>query len=227
MSRPPTLRVSNLVRYQQAYLSPEAPASQARQSFRRYPRLYHLPLVDAEGRYVALFPKRSLLQVPPETPVQNLPHKEITPLPSYATIYDALQAMELHKIPEVPVVSEEGRHLGLVTTDSLVRWWSRLGAVQEPGAVIILESYLHDYSLAEIAQIFEAEDIRILSAYLLRHDSDLQKTYIVLKVNQIYLSRAIDLLERKGYRIVSLQGDQLMEKKARDHLEALLRYLKM
>ncbi|RMF51370.1 MAG: hypothetical protein D6750_03770, partial [Bacteroidetes bacterium] len=86
---------------------------------------------------------------------------------------------------------------------------------------------LHDYSLAEIAQIFEAEDIRILSAYLLRHDSDLQKTYIVLKVNQIYLSRAIDLLERKGYRIVSLQGDQLMEKNARDHLEALLRYLKM
>lgn len=227
MSRPPTLRVSNLARYPRSYLSPDTTAHQARQSFRRHPRLYHLPLVDTEGHYLALFPKRALVRATAEMPLRDLPWKEIAPLPPYATVYDALQEMERHKISEVPVINEEGRYTGLITPDTLVRWWSRLGAVQEPGAVLILESYLHDYSLAEIAQIFEAEDLRILSAYLLHHDSDLQKTYIVLKVNQIYLSRALDLLERKGYRIVSLQGDLLMEKNARDQLAALMRYLKM
>lgn len=227
MSRPPTLRVSNLARYKRSYLTPDTSAQEARQSFRRHPRLYHLPLVDAEGLYIALLPKRALLQTAPDTPLRNLPWKEVPPLPPYATVYDALQKMEQYKTPEVPVTSEEGRYAGLITPEALVQWWSRLGAVQEPGAVLILESYLHDYSLAEIAQILEAEDIRILSAYLLHHDSDLQKTYIVLKVNQIYLSRALDLLERKGYRVVSLQGDLLMEKNARDHLEALMRYLKM
>lgn len=227
MSRKPTLTILPLAHHHSLRLLPSDLARTARQAFHRHPRLYHLPITTPEGNYLALFPKRSLIKAPPTTPIEKLPRREIPALPTYATIYDALQQMEMHKTPEIAITDEEGMYSGLVTTDSLVRWWSQLGAVQEPGSVLILESYLRNYSLAEIAQVLESDDIRILSAYLLRHDTDLQKTYIVLKINTVYLARVLELLERKGYTPVTVHGDLLMEKNARDQLAALLRYLNM
>ncbi|GIV22401.1 MAG: hypothetical protein KatS3mg025_0060 [Bacteroidia bacterium] len=221
------LTVLPLLRYRKVALHPADTAQTARHTFSRHPRLYHLPLLSDQNEYLGLFPKRSLLRVTPDTPVGTLPYHTHPALPPYATIYDALQEMEAHKTPEIAVTDDENHYLGLITTDSLVRWWSHLGAVQEPGAVLILETYLHNYSLAEIAQILESDEIRILSAYLLKHDKDLQKTYIVLKVNSIYLTRVIELLERKGYHLAAIHGDRLMEKQARDQLNALLRYLNM
>ncbi|MCS6789569.1 MAG: CBS domain-containing protein [Bacteroidia bacterium] len=223
----PSLSLNHLLRYRKVFLPETATAAQARQLFHRFPRLYHLPIVSQEGKYVGLFSKRQLARKSPETSLLDIKWHSIPPLPTYATVYDALQHMENYKTPEVAVADEEGLYQGLITTDALVRWWSHLGAVQEPGAVLILEAYLRDYSLVEIASILESDEIRILSAYLLRHEEDLQKTYIVLKVNSIYLARSIELLERKGYRIAALHGDLLMEKNARDQLQALLRYLSL
>lgn len=216
-----------LARYRKLRLHPTSTAKDARRLFRRNPRLYHLPLLSDKGQYLTLFPKRSLLRTAPDTPLSDLPQVAISPLPPYATIYDALQEMETHKVPEIPLAAEDGSYLGLITTDSLVHWWAQLGAVQERGTVIVLETHLQNYSLAEIAQILESDDIRVLSLYLLRHEADLHKTYIVLKVNSIYLARSLELLERKGYHPVKLHGDLMMEKNARDHLQALIRYLEM
>ncbi|MCX8111631.1 MAG: CBS domain-containing protein [Bacteroidia bacterium] len=221
----PSLVVGSLARHGRVFLTPDSPVSLARKLFRKYPRLSHLPLTSSEKRYLALLPRQSLRGVPSSAPVENLTRFPLPPLPPYATIYDALQQMEEHQVTEMPVASDDGVYLGLVTTEALVHWWAQLGAVQEPGTVLILESTLRNYSLTEIAQCLESDEIRILSAYLLPHSTDPQRTYIVLKVNSIYLSRSIELLSRKGYPLVALHGDALMEKQARDQLRALLRYL--
>ncbi|MEN3041083.1 MAG: CBS domain-containing protein [Bacteroidia bacterium] len=221
----PTLTLSAIVRHGKVFLRPEATSREARRLFRRYAYLEHIPVVSAGHQYLALFPRKSLKRSSPDTTIENLSWLSVDPLLPSATVYEALQQMEKHKLTEVPIVSKEGEYLGLITTKSLVRWWSQLGAVQEPGAVIILETTLRDYSLAEIAQILESDDIRILSAYLLAHNTDLQRTYIVLKVNSIYLSRSINLLERKGYTPIAIHGDELMERQAQEQLSALLRYL--
>lgn len=223
----PALNLLPLARYRKVHLLPTSTAKEARRLFLRNPRLYHLPIVSESGKYLALFPKRSLLRTAPTAIISDLPQLSIAALPPYATIYDALQEMEARKVPEVPLTAEDGSYLGLITTDSLVHWWAQLGAVQEPGTVIVLETFLQNYSLAEIAQILESDDIRVLSLYLLRHEADLHKTYIVLKVNSIYLARSLELLERKGYHPVRLYGDLMMEKNARDQLQSLMRYLDM
>lgn len=223
----PALTVEPLLRHQKVFLHRDDTVCQARRLFRRYPLLEHIPLVTDERRYLALLPRRSIRGAAPETNLHALPLREVNPLLPYATIYDAVQGMSQQKIYELPVVTEEGTYLGLITPSVLVEWWGQLGAVQEPGAVVILESSLRQYSLAEIASIMESDEIRILSAYLLSHSEDLQRTYIVLKVNSIYLTRVIGLLERKGYHVVAVHGDTLMERQAREQLAALLRYLEM
>ncbi|MEN2992837.1 MAG: CBS domain-containing protein [Bacteroidia bacterium] len=223
----PSLTVLPLRRYSQAFVPLQASVRLARQLFRRYPRLSHLPVVSAEGKYIGLLARKALGEASLETSVGELPLASVPALLPYATIYDALQYMESYKSLAIPIQDEEGRYLGLITAEALVRWWSRIAAVQEPGTVLILETYLRDYSLAEIARILEGEEIRILSAYLLSPAGDYQKVFVVLKVNTIYLTRALELLERRGYNIVAVHGDLLMEKHARDQLQALLRYLNL
>lgn len=222
----PALTIASLLRYRRLSVTLDIPVRVARQLFRRYRRLRHLPIVSAEGRYLALLPLQALQNAPPDAPIETLTRVPLPPLPPYATIYDAIQQLERHQLSELPVASDEGIYLGLLTTDALVHWWSQLGAVQEPGAVLILETTPQDYSLTDIASILESDNIRILSAYLLTH-SDPRRIYVVLKVNSIYLSRSIDLLERKGYGIVAVHGDIMMERQAREQLSALLRYLNM
>ncbi|MCS7162131.1 MAG: CBS domain-containing protein [Bacteroidia bacterium] len=223
----PSLAVLPLRRYPQAFVSSQASVRSARQLFRRYPHLSHLPVVSAEGKYLGLLSRKALGGASPDTSVGDLPLASVPPLLPYATIYDALQYMESYKTLAIPIQDEEGRYLGLITAGGLVQWWSRIAAVREPGTVLILETYLRDYSLAEIARILEGEEIRILSAYLLSPTGDYQKIFIVLKVNTIYLTRALELLERRGYKVVAIHGDLLMEKHARDQLQALLRYLNL
>lgn len=221
----PTLSLVPLVRYRRVSLSPEASVQQARRLFRRHPRLYHLPIVDTEGKYLVLLPKRALARQPLSATLASLSWREITPLPPTATVYDALSHMHNQKTPEVPITSLEGKYLGLVTADSLISWWSQLGAVQERGSVLILETELQNYSLAQIAYIVESEGAQILSAYLLSHEEEPYKAYIVLKLNTPYLSPIISLLEREKYRVVNTHGDPVLEKNTQDQLRFLKRYL--
>jgi len=226
-SLPPTLAIAPLLRYRRVRLSPEATVQEARRLFARHPRLYHLPLVDAEGHYRWLLPKKALARQKPQAPVLSLPLKEVPALLPHATIYDALQLMHAHQTPEVPVTDPQNRYLGLLTADSLIQWWSQLGAVQERGSVLVLETDLSNYSLSHIAHIVESEHAQILSAYLLSHQEEPNKIYIVLKINTPYLSSIISLLERENYHLVSAHGDPILEKNAQDQINFVRRLMEL
>jgi CBS-domain-containing membrane protein len=223
----PTLSIVPLLRYRRIALSPEVTVLEARRLFRRHPRLYHLPVVDEEGRYRWLLPKKALARQAPYTLLLTLPLKEVTPLTPQATIYDALQLMHQYKTPEIPTTDDENHYLGLLTADALIQWWSQLGAVQERGSVLVLEADLHDYSLSHIAHIVESEHAQILSAYLLSHEAQPHKAYIVLKINTPYLNSIVSLLEREKYQLVSAHGDPALEKNTRDQIDFLRRLMNL
>ncbi len=222
---PPTLAIAPLLRYRRISLPLEATVQEARRLFARHPRLYHLPLIDAEGHYRWLLPKKALARQKPQAPVLSLPFKEVPALLPNATIYDALQLMHAHQTPEVPATDSQNRYLGLLTADSLIQWWSQLGAVQERGSVLVLETDLSNYSLSHIAHIVESEHAQILSAYLLSHQEEPNKVYIVLKINTPYLTSIISLLERENYHLVSAHGDPILEKNTQDQINFVRRLM--
>jgi acetoin utilization protein AcuB len=222
---PPTLAVVPLLRYRRVTLPADATVEEARRLFLRYPRLYHLPIVDAEGHYRWLLPKKALARQKPSTPLLSLTLKEVPPLLPTATIYDALQLMHAYTTPETPVTDTQNHYLGLLTADSLIQWWSQLGAVQERGSVLVLETDLPNYSLTHIAHIVESEHAQILSAYLLSHEEEPGKIYIVLKVNTPYLTSIISLLERENYRLISAHGDPVLEKNTQDQIDFVRRLM--
>ncbi len=121
-SLPPTLAVTPLLRYRRLTLPLEGSVQEARKLFARHPRLYHLPVVDAEGHYRWLLPKKALARQKPEALILSLSLKEVPALSPQATIYDALQTMHAYHTPEVPVTDPENHYLGLLTADSLIQW---------------------------------------------------------------------------------------------------------
>ncbi len=224
---PPTLAVAPLVRYRRVNLPLDATVQEARRLLGRYPRLYHLALVDTEGHYRWLLPKKALARQDPQIPLLSLTSKEVPALSPTATIYEALQIMHAYQTPEVPIAGSENHYLGLLTADSLIQWWSQLGAVQERGSVLILETDLPNYSLSHIAHIIESEHAQILSAYLLSHEEEPGKAYIVLKVNTPYLTGIVSLLERENYRLVSAYGDPILEKNTQDQINFVRRLMEL
>ncbi|MCS7297652.1 MAG: CBS domain-containing protein [Bacteroidia bacterium] len=217
--------VGTLAWFPSPFLTPQDSVGKARHLFQKYPHLLHLPLISEEKRYLGLLPKKALRKAEPHIPLELFSPLSLPPLSPSDVLYEALQKMKEYKVFELPIAGEDGEYRGLLTLRKLAIWWSQLAAVREPGTVVILEMPLRDYSLAEIASILESDEIRILSAYILPHENDFQKIYIVLKVNTIYLTRSLSLLERKGYKVVATHGDSLMERQAREQLAALLRYL--
>jgi acetoin utilization protein AcuB len=97
--------------------------------------------------------------------------------------------------------------------------------VQERGSVLVLETDLSNYSLTHIAHIVESEHAQILSAYLLSHEEEPGKIYIVLKVNTPYLTFIISLLERENYRLVSAHSDPVLEKNTQDQVDFVRRLM--
>ncbi|MNE77340.1 hypothetical protein D3C80_1736450 [compost metagenome] len=68
-------------------------------------------------------------------------------------------------------------------------------SIKEVGGIVVLEMNRVDYSLAQIAQIVESDNARILSSFIMS-SSDTTKLEVTLKISEVDLSRIIRSFER-------------------------------
>jgi hypothetical protein len=97
--------------------------------------------------------------------------------------------------------------------------------MKEVGGILILEINNIDYSMAQIAQIVESNNARILSSYILTNSSS-SKLEITLKINKLDLSSIIRTFERYDYVVKesfqkSMDNDDLQAR-----FDSLMHYLK-
>jgi hypothetical protein len=99
------------------------------------------------------------------------------------------------------------------------------GSIKEVGGILILEINNIDYSMAQIAQIVESNNARILSSYILTNSTS-SKLEITLKINKLDLSSIIRTFERYDYVVKesfqkSMDNDDLQAR-----FDSLMHYLK-
>ena len=100
------------------------------------------------------------------------------------------------------------------------------GSIKENGAILVLEINQVDYSLAQIAQIVESNNARILSSYIMS-SPDSTKLEVTLKINKTELTSIIRTFERYDYVIsASFQKSQFYDD-IQDRFDSLLNFLKM
>ncbi len=90
----------------------------------------------------------------------------------------------------------------MITQNDLIHYFADFSALKEPGAIIILEMSIHDYSLSQISQIVESNDAKILSLYISSHSSS-TRLELTLKINRSDLTSIIQTFTRYNYTIQS------------------------
>ncbi|MGQ9864231.1 MAG: CBS domain-containing protein [Bacteroidia bacterium] len=222
---PKELTAHQLARFPKAYLLPTASVAQARKWLQKHQAWRHIPIVSEDKRFIGLLPKNALRNASPTTSLETLPLLTEARIYLHATVYDILREIHRNRLRALGVVDESGVYYGIITPYELVNWWANLLAVKQPGGTLLLECATQDYSLAQIAYIVEAEGLKILSAYILDHNTDYTRLRVILRLSSSYFEPIKETLRRHGYEVLTSYADPEEEKVIRQRLDALLRYL--
>lgn len=189
-------------------------------------RISHLPVVD-DHQYLGMISDKAIYDL-------NLIEKKMADcrdllshpyIHSNQHIYEVAQVISELKLSLIPVLGLHQSYLGVVSVMDLSQKFTELVAVFEPGGIIALELNPLDYSLAQIAQIVEGNDAKILSLYI-HKESDSNKMIVTIKINQVDLSPLIQTFVRYDYNIKAVFMDQsILDNLYDDRFNQLMRYM--
>jgi acetoin utilization protein AcuB len=189
-------------------------------------RISHLPIVNNK-EFLGLISDTDIYDLnKAEEPIGN--HKLSLFSPFVYTnqhLYEVIALVAQHKLTIIPVLNEKKEYLGLITLHDLLLGLSKVTAVDKRGAILVLEMNIHDYSLAQIAQIVESENLKILSSYVSDSEST-TKIDVTLKLNSTEISRVIQAFNRYNYIIkASFLEDNELEGMYQNRFDEFMRYL--
>lgn len=140
-------------------------------------------------------------------------------------IYDVIRLVAAYKLSVVAVLDRRNSFLGTIMAMDIFKALNTLLCVGEPGGIIVLEINQADYSMAQVAQIIEYNEARILSCYV-SHDKESRQLKLTLKVNTSHVDPLIDTFIRYGYTVKqSFVTGQEHEDSLRERYGLLMRYL--
>jgi hypothetical protein len=97
--------------------------------------------------------------------------------------------------------------------------------MKEHGGILVLEMNQVDYSLAQIAQIVESNNAKILSSYITSNEESTH-TEVTLKINTSNLTSIIRTFERYDYQVKAAYQDKAAEEDLRQRFDALMNFMK-
>jgi acetoin utilization protein AcuB len=142
-----------------------------------------------------------------------------------AHIYEVLSRMADHKISVLPILDNNEKYLGCTSVYHLLTVIANTGSIREIGGIIILEMNSVDYSMAQIAQIVEGNNARILSSYIMS-SPDSTKVEVTLKINQVELSSIIRTFERYDYVVKASFQKSDIDDDLQQRFDSLMNFLK-
>jgi CBS domain-containing protein len=189
-------------------------------------RISHLPIVNNED-FLGLISDSDIYDLnQPDEPIGN--HK-LTLFKPYVTtnqhIFEVIALAAKLKLTVVPVLDEKGHYRGVITVNDLIQHVASFSSMDQPGGIIVLEMPERDYSLAQIAQIAEGNNLKILSMFI-TSPPDSVRLEVTLKLNSNDLASVIRTFERYGYDIKKwVSADDVIDKFYSERLDMLIKYM--
>lgn len=190
-------------------------------------RCSHLPVVD-KGKYHGLVSDNEILDW--EDPGKKLstvktslqkPYVNV-----YSHIYEVISLVHEHKITVVPVLDDKEEYIGIISIQDLAFNFATITNAAEPGGVVILELNARDYSMAQIAQIVESDNAKILSSYA-KNSAESMKVEVVLKISKKDLSAIISSFSRYNYDVKATFHESRFDEDIQRRYEQFMNYLNM
>src|SRR5690625_7211076 len=79
---------------------------------------------------------------------------------------DALQEFSRHNANMLPVLDSDGIYIGYLELEEFIHLLGRTPFLNEPGAVLVLETAIHNYSSSQISIIIETNNGKIMSIFI-------------------------------------------------------------
>jgi len=189
-------------------------------------KVSHLPVV-ADGKYLGLISEKDILN---ETDIDfeigsksNVLQRQF--VFDHHHILDVIRILSEFKLSLIPVIDEKESYLGSVTSGNLLGNFSRLSAINNPGAILILEIGQNDFVLSEISRIIEDNNAKMLCMFLTTLPNSAQLE-VTLKINKMDIHPILQTLERFNYNVkASFTEDQSYFEDLKDRYDSLMKYL--
>ena len=139
-------------------------------------------------------------------------------------VYEVLNIASIYNLSVLPVLDEEENYLGNISIAKLMQNIASTGSIKEAGGIIVLEMSDTDYSLAQISQIVESENAKVLSSFITSNAMS-KNLELTLKINQLELGRVIKALERYDYHVKASFQRNSYHDDLKDRYDELMNYL--
>ncbi|MFZ0282787.1 MAG: CBS domain-containing protein [Bacteroidales bacterium] len=189
-------------------------------------RISHLPIVNNLD-FLGLISDSDIYDMnQPEEPIGN---HSLTLLKPYVTteqhLFEVIGLASRLKLTVVPVLDDKNHYKGVITTSDLIRYLAGISSMDQPGGIIVLELIERDYSLSQIAQIVEGNNVKVLSLYV-TSPPDSTRLELTIKVNTNELASVLRTFERYNYDVKSwITADDSMEHFYSERFDLLMKYM--
>jgi acetoin utilization protein AcuB len=189
-------------------------------------RISHLPIVNNLD-FLGLISDADIYDMnQPEEPIGN---HSLTLFKPFVTteqhLFEVIGLAARLKLTVVPVLDDNSHYKGVITTTDLVRYLAGISSMDQQGGIIVLELIQRDYSLSQIAQIVESNNVKVLSMYI-TSPPDSTRLEVTIKVNTNDLVSVIRTFERYNYDVKTwVTSDDSMDKFYSERFDLLMKYL--
>ena len=189
-------------------------------------RVSHLPIVNNQD-FLGLISDADIYDMnQPEEPIGNHTLKLFKPfVDGEQHIFEVIGLASRLKLSVIPVLDSKNHFMGVITTSDLLRHLAGISSMDQPGGIIVLELIERDYSLSQIAQIVESNNVKVLSMYI-TSPPESTKLEVTLKVNTGDLVSVIRTFERYNYEVKTwVTTNDSMDSFYSERFDLLMKYL--
>lgn len=189
-------------------------------------RVSHLPIVNNQD-FLGLISDTDIYDM--NQPEEAIGNHTLTLFKPYVGedqhIFEVIGLASRMKLSIVPVLDNNDHFLGVITINDLIRHLAGISSMDQPGGIIVLELIERDYSLSQIAQIVESNNVKVLSMYI-TSPPDSTKLEVTLKLSSGELSSVIRTFERYNYEVKTwVSTTDSMDKFYSERFDLLMKYL--
>ncbi len=190
-------------------------------------KVSHLPLIDGSS-YLGLIAETDILDM--ENPEKRFSEMKLDleklMVLDTVHIYEVMMLVSDRKISVVPVLDENERFLGVTHIQYLMDLVVNTASISEPGGIIILSMSERDYSMAQVSQIVESNDARILSSYI-TSSAESTELELTLKINRTDLAPIVQTFMRYDYTVRAIYHKSRYRDTIQDNFDSLMNFLKI
>ena len=182
---------------------------------------FHRMIVVDNGKLVGYLSDRDVMRVSPspatslskfeirslldKLKVRDIMQKKVVTVAENATIEEAALIMYNNKVGGLPVISEVGAVVGIITATDILKTFVNVMGLPQGGKIRLTLKVLNKIGvMAEVTKIFSDNGINIDSMITCRQDENSYEIVVRIDAHQELLEKIKNQLESRGHKIIHI-----------------------